>query len=60
MSFYERTSEQQAALGFLVDPTTGESGEPLQNVLIVEANTSGLPKVPHGSVGAVAGRRAIA
>lgn len=60
MSFYERTSEQQAALGFLVDPPTGESGDPSQNASTVEANSGGLPKVPHGSVGAVAGRRAIA
>uniref|UniRef100_M8B949 Zinc finger protein ZPR1 n=1 Tax=Aegilops tauschii TaxID=37682 RepID=M8B949_AEGTA len=60
VSFYERTSEQQAALGFLVDPPTGESGGPLQNASTVEANSGGLPKVPHGSVGAVAGRRAIA
>ncbi|VAH62060.1 unnamed protein product [Triticum turgidum subsp. durum] len=59
-SFYERTSDQQAALGFLVDPPTGESGEPSQNASTVEANCGGLPKVPHGSVGAVAGRRAIA
>ncbi|XP_044976480.1 zinc finger protein ZPR1 homolog isoform X2 [Hordeum vulgare subsp. vulgare] len=60
VSFYERTSEQQAALGFLVDPPTGESEDPLQNASTVEANSGGLPKVPHGSVGAVAGRRAIA
>ncbi|KAM3350173.1 hypothetical protein ACQJBY_022766 [Aegilops geniculata] len=60
VSFYERTSEQQAALGFLVDPPTGESREPSQNASTVEANCGGLPKVPHGSVGAVAGRRAIA
>jgi hypothetical protein len=36
VSFYERTCEQQAALGFLVNPPTGESGEPLQNVPTVE------------------------
>ncbi|CAM0943544.1 unnamed protein product [Alopecurus aequalis] len=60
VSFYERTSEQQAALGFLVDPPAGESAEPMQNVPTGESNTGGLQRVPHGSVGAVAGRRAIA
>ncbi|WVZ78050.1 hypothetical protein U9M48_025822 [Paspalum notatum var. saurae] len=48
--FYERTREQQAALGFLAEPPTEQAGEA---ALPVSA-------VPHGSVGAVAGRRAIA
>ncbi|KAM0869740.1 hypothetical protein ACQ4PT_040473 [Festuca glaucescens] len=60
VSFYKRTSEQQAALGFLVDPPSSESGEPSQNVPTVEENTGQLQKVPHGSVGAVACRRGIA
>ncbi|WVZ60650.1 hypothetical protein U9M48_010642 [Paspalum notatum var. saurae] len=48
--FYERTREQQEALGFLAEPPTEQAGEA---VLPVSA-------VPRGSVGAVAGRRAIA
>lgn len=60
MSFYERTREQQAALGFLVEPPTEEPGEPDRHASTVEVNSGGLPKEPHGSVGAVAGRRAIA
>ncbi|KAJ1290582.1 hypothetical protein BS78_02G255000 [Paspalum vaginatum] len=48
--FYERTREQQAALGVLAEPPTEQAGEA---ALPVSA-------VSHGSVGAVAGRRAIA
>jgi len=55
--FYERTREQQAALGFLAEPQTEQPGEA---VLPASANSDGLQSVPHGSVGAVAGRRAIA
>ncbi|CAD6207824.1 unnamed protein product [Miscanthus lutarioriparius] len=55
--FYERTREQQAALGFLAEPPTEQPGEA---VLPASANSDGLQSVPHGSVGAVAGRRAIA
>jgi hypothetical protein len=51
--FYERTPEQTAALGFLAEPTAAE--EPVS-----EGNNSMSYTVPHGSVGAVAGRRAIA
>ncbi|XP_021888039.1 zinc finger protein ZPR1 isoform X2 [Carica papaya] len=58
--FYERTPEQQAALGYLVDssqvetPADGSSGEAISNV------TDQTKTQPHGSVGAAAGHRAIA
>uniref|UniRef100_A0A0E0LVU2 Zinc finger ZPR1-type domain-containing protein n=1 Tax=Oryza punctata TaxID=4537 RepID=A0A0E0LVU2_ORYPU len=58
--FYERTREQQAALGFLVEPPTEEPGDqPVNHASTVEGNPEVLQE-PHGSVGAVAGRRAIA
>lgn len=62
--FYERTREQQASLGFLVDPLSPE--EPNVNInrdASSEENNlggNGMQNLPHGSVGAVAGRRAIA
>lgn len=58
--FYERTPEQQASLGYLVDPSQlGDHGEQASTVGISGA----LDKVrrePHGSVGATAARRAFA
>ncbi|XP_078168218.1 uncharacterized protein LOC144562798 [Carex rostrata] len=51
--FYERTPEQTAALGFLSEPTAAEEPAPEENNLMSDV-------VPHGSVGSVAGRRAIA
>ncbi|OAY84047.1 zinc finger protein ZPR1 homolog [Ananas comosus] len=55
--FYERTREQQASLGFLVEPNaTDESGHADDGA---SANNN-IVVVPHGLVGAVAGRRAIA
>uniref|UniRef100_A0A8R7TP57 Zinc finger ZPR1-type domain-containing protein n=1 Tax=Triticum urartu TaxID=4572 RepID=A0A8R7TP57_TRIUA len=59
LKFYERTYEQQAALGFLAEPTK-ESGDSSQDASTVEGNSGGPQRIPHGSVGAVAGRRAIA
>ncbi|XP_044968688.1 zinc finger protein zpr1-like [Hordeum vulgare subsp. vulgare] len=59
LRFYERTYEQQAALGFLAEPTK-ESGDSSQDASTVEGNSGGPQRIPHGSVGAVAGRRAIA
>ncbi|GJW33879.1 zinc finger protein ZPR1-like protein [Tanacetum coccineum] len=54
IEFYERTREQQASLGYVFDPT--QSTE-----VSSEAVSSSQGTVePHGSVGAVAGRRAIA
>ena len=58
LRFYERTSEQQAGLGFIAEPTN-QPGESSQDASTVEAK-SGVLRMPHGSVGAVAGRRAIA
>ncbi|KAI3506299.1 hypothetical protein L1887_28656 [Cichorium endivia] len=53
IDFYERTPEQQASLGYLVDQSqTREDGS------ATSANNQ--TSEPHGSVGAVAGRRAIA
>ena len=60
MRFYERTREQQAALGFLAEPQTEQPGEAVLPASAVESNSDGLQSVPHGSVGAVAARRAIA
>lgn len=51
--FYERTREQQEALGFLADPSEALAEE--NDLRAVERRN-----IPHGSVGAVAGRRAIA
>ncbi|XP_024973725.1 zinc finger protein ZPR1 homolog isoform X7 [Cynara cardunculus var. scolymus] len=53
IDFYERTPEQQALLGYLVDQSqTTEHGN--------DASSNNQTSQPHGSVGAVAGRRAIA
>ncbi|KAL9246774.1 hypothetical protein vseg_020267 [Gypsophila vaccaria] len=53
LKFYERTSEQQEALGYVV--ATSQKGEgtvyPISNEV---------PREPHGTVGARAGRQAIA
>ncbi|XP_042508897.1 zinc finger protein ZPR1-like [Macadamia integrifolia] len=64
IKFYDRTPEQQEALGFLVD--SSQSGEH-ETQSTVEASTEGRrgdydesKGEPHGSIGAVAGHRAIA
>ncbi|KAF8709849.1 hypothetical protein HU200_029562 [Digitaria exilis] len=56
--FYERTREQQAALGYLAE--TEQPGEAVLPDSAVGSNSGGLQTEPHGLVGAVAGRRAIA
>ncbi|CAN6309236.1 unnamed protein product [Urochloa humidicola] len=56
--FYERTREQQAALGFLAEPE--QPGQAVLPASAVGSNSGGLQSEPHGSVGALAGRRAIA
>ncbi|KAL8513056.1 hypothetical protein ACS0TY_019297 [Phlomoides rotata] len=57
IKFYERTPEQQAALGYVADT----SQEPvLGNNLDETNNLTQRQEEPHGSVGARAGRRAIA
>ncbi|KAJ0980260.1 hypothetical protein J5N97_008515 [Dioscorea zingiberensis] len=53
--FYERTREQQESLGFLVDPSTAPESSTMDDLPPDEVRTE-----PHGSVGAIAGRRAIA
>ncbi|KAF5747989.1 zinc finger protein ZPR1-like [Tripterygium wilfordii] len=59
IKFYERTPEQQAALGYLVgssqvqEPSDGPPAE-------VSSSTVDQTGAPHGSVGATAGHRAIA
>lgn len=58
IKFYERTSEQQAALGYVQDTSRGETGA--QNNLDGSNNVPPTQEEPHGSVGARAGRRAIA
>ncbi|KAI3994636.1 hypothetical protein MKX01_027526 [Papaver californicum] len=59
LKFYERTDEQQAMLGFVVDPSSeGQTGS---NASQGESDVpDGTSKVPHGSVGAVAFQRSIA
>ncbi|KAG5023613.1 hypothetical protein JHK85_019955 [Glycine max] len=60
IKFYERTPEQQASLGYLVDSThiegihdeTPEGGEAV--------TADQVRREPHGSIGATAGHRAIA
>uniref|UniRef100_A0A7C9CWJ2 Zinc finger ZPR1-type domain-containing protein n=1 Tax=Opuntia streptacantha TaxID=393608 RepID=A0A7C9CWJ2_OPUST len=55
LKFYERTPEQQAALGYLAD--SSQSGEPQQEAAGTVNHTD---EELHGAVGAKAGRRAIA
>ncbi|MCL7044930.1 hypothetical protein MKW94_007936, partial [Papaver nudicaule] len=58
LKFYERTNEQQAMLGFVVDPSSeGQTGNASQGESDIAGGTA---KVPHGSVGAVAFQRSIA
>ncbi|KAK7362499.1 hypothetical protein VNO77_04614 [Canavalia gladiata] len=60
IKFYERTPEQQASLGYLVDSTQIEGthdAEPERGEA-VRANQA--RREPHGSIGAAAGHRAIA
>ncbi|XP_061351546.1 uncharacterized protein LOC133296557 [Gastrolobium bilobum] len=60
IQFYERTPEQQASLGYLVDSTQieGTHDEAPQGGEAVAADR--VRREPHGSVGAAAGHRAIA
>ncbi|XP_027345533.1 zinc finger protein ZPR1-like [Abrus precatorius] len=60
IKFYERTPEQQASLGYLVDSTQiegthDEAPEGGEDVTADQAR-----REPHGSIGAAAGQRAIA
>lgn len=60
IKFYERTPEQQALLGYLVDPS--QMGARADGASSEEPNDrpAQISREPHGSVGATAGRRAIA
>lgn len=60
ITFYERTPEQQAVLGYLADPSQlgGQSDEASNEG--INSVPHRLLKEPHGSVGARAGRLAIA
>ncbi|CAN0880829.1 Zinc finger protein ZPR1 homolog [Linum grandiflorum] len=55
IKFYDRTPEQQASLGYLANPT-----QPVTSVEAAETDVNPQTLAPHGSVGAVAGHRAIA
>ncbi|KAJ4868123.1 ZPR1 zinc-finger domain protein [Raphanus sativus] len=55
IKFYDRTPEQQATLGYLADPS--QAGQSEGSLAPPSAETT---YVPHGAVGATAGRRAIA
>ncbi|XP_059625151.1 uncharacterized protein LOC132268317 [Cornus florida] len=60
IKFYERTPEQQASLGYLVDPSqVGELGDEASPEETDNASLQ-IDKEPHGSIGAAAGHRAIA
>nr|ABF70002.1 zinc finger (ZPR1 type) family protein [Musa acuminata] len=62
-SFIENpTKEQQASLGFLVESSPEEETERQvdRDALAEENNVNVVQREPHGSVGALAGRRAIA
>lgn len=59
ITFYERTKEQQASLGFLVESSL-EDPETQVNTNAETNDANMTHGEPHGSVGALAGRRAIA
>lgn len=60
ITFYERTPEQQAALGYIADPSQlGGQSDEVSNEGINNVPDR-LLNEPHGSVGARAGRQAIA
>ncbi|XAR69919.1 hypothetical protein NMG60_11001692 [Bertholletia excelsa] len=60
IKFYERTPEQQASLGYLVDPSkVGDVGDETSSEEN-RHNSDQSSREPHGSVGAPAGHRAIA
>ena len=58
IKYYERTTEQQALLGYVADSTQNTHAEAPEGGEAVVARRAG--GHPHGSVGAVAGHRAIA
>ncbi|CAN6485417.1 unnamed protein product [Victoria cruziana] len=63
ITFYDRTPEQQASLGFLVDSSSCGNTETSTRDILPEKTRyipAGTKREPHGSVGATAGHRAIA
>lgn len=66
--YYDRTSEQQEALGFLGQPTSStETSEAIPERSAapsdhkkVKYSPAGTTRLPHGSVGAIAAHQAIA
>ncbi|XP_039066827.1 zinc finger protein ZPR1-like isoform X2 [Hibiscus syriacus] len=56
--FYDRTPEQQASLGYLVD--TLQSNVPEASMRETNNDVDQIRRQPHGSVGAAAGQKAIA
>ena len=60
IKFYERTPEQQASLGYLVDSAQAEGTHVDAPGGGEAVTTDQVRREPHGSVGATAGHRAIA
>ncbi|XP_024030150.1 zinc finger protein ZPR1 [Morus notabilis] len=58
IKFYERTPEQQASLGYLVD--SSQSADHRDGTSEPNSSSDQIRREPHGSVGAAAGHRAIA
>lgn len=60
IKFYERTPEQQALLGYLVDSSQIEGTRDVASAGEAAGVSDEVRREPHGSVGAAAGHRAIA
>ncbi|KAG8481350.1 hypothetical protein CXB51_026281 [Gossypium anomalum] len=57
IKFYDRTPEQQALLGYLVDPSQLNADAAMEET---SNDVDQIRRQPHGSVGATAGQKAIA
>lgn len=57
IKFYDRTPEQQASLGYLVDPSQLNADAAMEET---SNDVDQIRRQPHGSVGAAAGQKAIA
>lgn len=60
IKFYERTPEQQATLGYSVDPSQSEDHREGISMEQISGASDEVRREPHGSVGATAAHRAIA
>lgn len=60
IKFYERTPEQQASLGYLVDPSQSREHSDGPSTEEISGASDEVRREPHGSVGATAAHRAIA